>query len=200
VSIRVNLIRHGKTAGNSEKRYIGKTDQPLSEEGIRELNQRMDAGLYRNLPEPERLVSSPMLRCLGTAEILYPGYRPEVIPDLRECDFGIFEGRNHWEMESDPRYLSWLASEGTDPFPGGEDPAEFRRRVCVAFGELVETCRDESNLTVVCHGGTIMAILGEFSQPQQPFYHWQTGNGAGFRFRFDTGACEARDILSLEGE
>lgn len=200
MNIQVTLIRHGKTAGNLEKRYIGSTDQALSEEGIRELKQRMESGLYRDPPDPERLVSSPMLRCLQTAGILYPGHTPEILPDLRECDFGLFEGHNHMELETDPRYVAWLASEGTGPFPQGEDPADFRIRVCSAFRKLAETCREDSSLTVICHGGTIMAILGGFSRPQKPFYQWQAGNGSGYRFRFDPAAGTAVDIVALEGE
>ena len=33
--MRVVLIRHSKTAGNLKGRYIGTTDEPLCEEGIR---------------------------------------------------------------------------------------------------------------------------------------------------------------------
>ena len=33
------LIRHGKTKGNLEKRYIGVTDEPLTDEGAHELRQ-----------------------------------------------------------------------------------------------------------------------------------------------------------------
>ena len=31
------FIRHGKTAGNLERRYIGRTDEPLCDEGIAEI-------------------------------------------------------------------------------------------------------------------------------------------------------------------
>lgn len=32
--MQVMLIRHGQTAGNAQRRYIGRTDEPLSPEGI----------------------------------------------------------------------------------------------------------------------------------------------------------------------
>lgn len=37
------FIRHGKTAGNLERRYIGRTDEPLCDEGIAEI-------LEKNIP------------------------------------------------------------------------------------------------------------------------------------------------------
>lgn len=52
--VEIVLIRHGKTEGNKEKRYIGRTDQPLSEEGI--------AGIKENLgryPSVEKGLCQP---------------------------------------------------------------------------------------------------------------------------------------------
>lgn len=38
----IYLIRHGKTIGNMQKRYVGSTDEPLCETGISELNARRE--------------------------------------------------------------------------------------------------------------------------------------------------------------
>ena len=54
------LIRHGRTAGNLERRYIGSTDEPLCPEGRREVS-----GL--RAPEADRVFASPLKRCLETA-------------------------------------------------------------------------------------------------------------------------------------
>ena len=58
--MRAVFIRHGLTAGNLEKRYIGSTDEPLCGEGIARLKMR-------TYPRCEVLVCSPMKRCLQTA-------------------------------------------------------------------------------------------------------------------------------------
>ena len=66
------LIRHGKTRGNLEGRYVGcRTDEPLSPEGIEELKQR-------SYPRAEWVYVSPMSRCIETAEILYPGVKGRI--------------------------------------------------------------------------------------------------------------------------
>ena len=59
----VYLIRHGKTQGNVERRYIGSTDQPLCPQGRAEL-----AG--KTAPAADRIIASPLLRCREPAEIL----------------------------------------------------------------------------------------------------------------------------------
>ena len=50
--IEIVLIRHGKTEGNKQKQYIGRTDQPLSEEGKAEIR----SGSY---PSVEKVYASP---------------------------------------------------------------------------------------------------------------------------------------------
>lgn len=75
------------------------------------------------------LYCSPMRRCVETAEILYPGKKPVLIPDFRECDFGRYEGKNYPELIHDAPYLAWVESGGVLPFPDGEDTAAFKAGV-----------------------------------------------------------------------
>ena len=107
------LIRHGKTRGNLEGRYIGcRSDENLCAEGIEELKQ----GTY---PAAGKVYTSPMRRCLETAELLYPGIPAEEVPDFSECDFGEFEGKNYAELNGRKDYQAWIDSGGELPFPGG---------------------------------------------------------------------------------
>ena len=63
--LKIYLIRHGQTPGNKLKRYIGTTDEQLSQEG-REFLEKL------SYPMPESLYVSPLLRCVETAGILFP--------------------------------------------------------------------------------------------------------------------------------
>ena len=99
----VYLIRHGKTKGNLEGRYIGTTDEPLCEEGKQSLMQMADAKKY---PAVEALFVSPMLRCRESAKILFPKQSISVVSDLRECDFGRYENKNFQELSGDADYQS----------------------------------------------------------------------------------------------
>lgn len=123
--IKLVLIRHGATKANKEHRYLGKTDETLSVEGIRELQERKCEGSY---PEIDYLFSSPMKRCLETAGILYPDKKTIVIPDWEEMDFGAFEGKNYLDLQGDERYQEWIRSNGTLPLPEGESREAFIKR------------------------------------------------------------------------
>lgn len=177
--MQVYLIRHGATAGNLQKRYIGSTDEPLTQEAKRNLAEKA-------FPLPEILVVSPLRRCRETAEILFPGHPFFVEPALRETDFGEFEGKNYRDLSKDPRYQAWIDSGGTIAFPKGESPMQARARWTDGF---LRYCREyepqAKSIGFVVHGGTIMGILDAFSQPHEDFYHWQVDNGSGYRACWD---------------
>ena len=139
---RLILIRHGMTEGNREKRYIGTTDESLCEEGRRVLEKRKAAGEY---PEADVVFASPMRRCLETAELLYPGQEPVVIKDFRECDFGLFEGKNYRELTGNPLYQAWIDSGGELAFPQGESRKLFQDRCARGLEELAAVCRSRKD-------------------------------------------------------
>ena len=173
MGVRVILIRHGKTRGNLEGRYVGRTDEPLCPEGVAALE-----GFHA--PPADALLVSPLRRCLETAAILYPGLTPAPVEGLRECDFGAFEMKNYAELNGDPAYQAWIDSGGELPFPGGESRASFQARCCRAFAEAVAGLPEDARVAVVAHGGTIMAVLSRFGEPRKGYFDWQAKNGEGF--------------------
>ncbi len=186
----INLIRHGRTKGNSEKRYIGRTDEPLSGEGEKDLQSG-------NYPDCEKVYVSPMLRCRQSAQIIYPAKTKIIIDDFRECDFGIFEGHNYEELSDNPLYTKWLDSYGTMDFPQGEGIKDFKMRTVRAFDKIIEremcTCKD-SCISIVAHGGTIMAILERY-ESLHDYYRWQAANGCGYICEFDDNTIKVIDNI-----
>ena len=176
---RIYLIRHGLTAGNLQHRYVGRTDEPLCGEGV----QKLYAGLFLN-EHLQTIYTSPLLRCIQTAEQLFSGCPRKVIEDFRELDFGEFEYKNYEELKDDARYQAFIDSGGAVDFPGAEPQKQFRARVRAAFASCIEEIRtaDDTERTdvFVVHGGTIMAILDAYAWPHRPFFDWQVSAGEGF--------------------
>lgn len=50
IKVKITWIRHGMTRANEEHRYLGKTDEPLSEKGIRFLQEKKKKSFF-NAPE-----------------------------------------------------------------------------------------------------------------------------------------------------
>lgn len=177
------LIRHGKTQGNLERRYIGcQTDEELCPEGIAALKEQHYA-------DADMIFASPMKRCIQTAGVIYPGKSICIVDNFRECDFGEFEGCNYGELKDNPAYQAWLASGGELSFPRGESRKEFSKRCVKAFESTVAHL-PEGNYAFIVHGGTIMAIMEYFAKPIGSYYDYQVQNGRGFILNRD-GSYEA---------
>ena len=124
------LLRHGETAYNAQRRYQGKSDIPLSARG----RARLRAADFA----PDVAFVTALCRTAQTAAAIFPGARQAVEDDLREMDFGDFEGKTYGELKDDPAYRAWLASGGEAACPNGEGKAAFCARVCRAFERLVD--------------------------------------------------------------
>lgn len=170
----VYLLRHGETEYNTQRRYLGRTDLPLSPKGR--------ADLVPGDFSPGIVYVSPLRRAVETAGLLFPDAETEAVPGLREMDFGIFEGRSAAEMSGDPAYRQWVDGFCQGPVPGGESKDSFSRRTCRAFAALLDGAADrsEERLAVVAHGGTQMAVLERYVLPRRDYYAWQGPYGGGF--------------------
>ena len=90
------LIRHLKTPGNEKRQYIGSTDEELSEQEVLNFKQKYKIDSY---PQVQQAIVSPMKRCIQTAELIYPKNQITQEVLLKECDFGIFEGKTYEELK-----------------------------------------------------------------------------------------------------
>jgi alpha-ribazole phosphatase len=169
--LKIILIRHGKTAGNCEKRYIGRTDEVLCPEGYEELRSR-------KYPKCDLVLCSPMLRCIETARTIYPSVRTRINYYIRECDFGDFEGKNYEELNGNPEYQAWIESGGSMDFPNGEPQKDFKERCNMAFNNIIRTHNENKAIAFIIHGGTIMAILEKYIGGS--FYDYHVKNGCGY--------------------
>lgn len=195
------LIRHGKTPSNAEHRYLGRTEEALSGEGIRELEAKKQKLCNRSV---EKVFLSPMLRCRQTAALLYPEGEYIEIPEWVEMDFGIFEGKNYQDLSGNAKYQAWIDSNGTLPFPEGESREAFTERVKRG---ILEVCRSlaayravrkepeasgfgsgsagSGTVAAIVHGGTIMALLSSYCGGD--YFDYQVENGGGYRCRLRFG-------------
>ncbi|RHQ43332.1 MULTISPECIES: histidine phosphatase family protein [unclassified Roseburia] len=125
IKINLTLIRHGKTPSNKEHRYLGVTEEALSEDGRKQLEILAEKDILR---KPWLLFISPMLRCQESAGILFPGKKAYPIEEWREMNFGAYEGKNYEDLKNNAYYQKWIDSNGTLPFPEGESQQEYIKR------------------------------------------------------------------------
>lgn len=196
--IRLVLIRHGETVSNKEHRYLGRTDEDLSPCGAEKIKKAVQKKLY---PEIDILFTSPMKRCLQTAQLIYPDMTAHIIPEFAEMDFGEFEGKNYQDLKDDVRYQAWIDSNGTLPFPGGESQEEYIDRCKLGFETMINELYKQKSVSrqsttlqkdkykdslavnqytigIVVHGGTIMSLMHAYAGGE--YFDYQVKNGRGY--------------------
>lgn len=178
----ITLLRHAQTPGNRAHRYIGVTDESLSEEGIKQAEQR---GQDEHVT---RVYTSHLLRTQQTAQLLFPKAEIVALAALGEMDFGTFEGRTADEMEHDHAYRSWVEGGCEGTCPGGEDKATVTKRCVESFLSVLkqEVDKGAEELFFVVHGGTIMSILSELALPQQAYFEWSVPHCRGYLLAYAT--------------
>ena len=177
------LMRHGQTAANEAHILCGRLDPPLSPQGeakAREAALSVGADF-------DRVLVSGALRARQTARIVCPGLQPEVMPALREIDFGDFEGLAADEIEQ--RMPAAWARYMADPlrfvFPGGNDAEAYLRE---AQDTALALARGEGRVLVISHKGFITAALSALLQGDASHMFRYDIRPSGFaRLRVDEG-------------
>ena len=194
----IYLIRHGKTKGNAEHRYVGRTDEGVLEDSWQKLRKLQCA------MKPVAVVyGSYLKRCVQTAEALFPDQDYLIRDGLEEMDFGAFEYKNYEELNGNTAYQKWLDSGGTIPFPAGEDQDTFRDRCRNAFVECLghSLAHKYKRIAFVVHGGTIMSVMEGFASEKKGFYDWQVSNGCGYLVEWDEEAdrvcLHVRELINI---
>ena len=177
---KIHLIRHAMTEENLDGKYIGQTDVPASEYGLRQIKDIIDE--YGGYPEVDAVVSSPLKRCTETAKLIYPGKEPMILNGLIEYDFGEFEGKTPDELKDREDYKKFLEGGLDNPPPGGESVREVVGRCYDALSVIIGDMMEEglTNCAVITHSGIIMNMLACFGLPKRRAIEYACGFGEGF--------------------
>ncbi|MFF5531691.1 histidine phosphatase family protein [Streptomyces cinerochromogenes] len=153
------LARHGQTVWHAENRYAGVSDVALTDTGRA---QAEALGRWAAGHPVDAVWTSPLSRAVATAAPACRalGLTPHREPDLRECDFGVVEGRTLAEFaERDPAAAeAFRADPVAHPFPGAEDPRAAAARGTAALRRIAAAHPGERVL-VVAHNTLLRLVL-----------------------------------------
>lgn len=156
--ITVHLLRHGQTAWNLERRFLGRTDIALDDVG-----QQQAARLAAVFPEVAAVYSSPLARAWQTAGAVARGRAVVADPDLVEMDMGVLEGLSGPDaFAGHPALLQqFRADPSSVVIPRGETLAAAGDRMLGAWRRIVAAHVAEPGLAiaVTSHQMAISALL-----------------------------------------
>jgi broad specificity phosphatase PhoE len=150
------LMRHGQTEWSVSGRHTGNTDIPLTPHGEEEAAAMVGhIGGHRY----ELVLSSPLLRARATCEVVGLGDREQLREDLREWDYGDYEGLTTPEIhEIDPDWNLWR-----DGCPGGETPEAVSQRCDRIVDELLaQASGGTGDAIVFAHGHILRALAARW--------------------------------------
>ena len=170
------LIRHGQTDMNKDQLYYGRLDVPINETG-KEQAENTRKNLVELEIDYDKIYSSPMKRAYETAEIVnYKNLEIEKDDELREMDFGIFEGLSYKEIiKKYPEEMEKLKKDWkTYSYVTGENPFILQKRAL----KFLEKIDKNKNNMVVTHWGIICTLLSWlFSNELDGYWKYQVKNG-----------------------
>ena len=146
------LARHGETEWTVSGRHTGSTDLALIREG--EL-QAIALGKLLAGRSFAHVFASPMRRAQDTARLAGFGDRFEGLEDLREVDYGEYEGVTTAQIhDQDPGWELFR-----DGCPGGESPEQVTQRADRLLSHLRGL---DGDVLLFGHGHTFRATAARF--------------------------------------
>jgi probable phosphoglycerate mutase len=155
----LSIIRHGETVFNSEHRFQGHSDSPLTETGR---NQVTALGRRLKDFEFDAIISSDLGRTRETAAIIagFTGHSVELDSRLRERNYGVLEGLTVPEIvEKYSEVFDQFNRDDPDyVIPEGESHRQHYQRNVDFFEEFL-TGRFGNKAAVIAHGGVLDSIF-----------------------------------------
>jgi probable phosphoglycerate mutase len=142
------LMRHGETEWSVAGAHTSRTDLPLLPSGIKQA-QELAAKLRRR--KFALVLVSPMQRARETCRIAGYGDVAEVTDDLKEWDYGIYEGRSTADIRKDnPAWSLWR---------DGVVQGELVEHVGARVQRIIQRCSEVDGDAALFAHGHVLRIL-----------------------------------------
>jgi len=148
------LLRHGDIGRSNY--YIGSTDLSLTPQGISDI--KTVSGTFAQTSF-DAVYCSPLKRCRETCSLLALPGNTIIDNNIREIDFGAWEGKQFSDIKDSDRALvdRWVRHPDKFTFPQGEALQGFHERM-EDFHRILLNVKGEKIL-IITHGGVIRHLL-----------------------------------------
>ena len=149
----IYVIRHGQTDWNVEKRTQGSIETSLNEVGRKQAEKVKQELQDKKI---DVILCSPRKRCKETAEIICneSNIIIQELEDLRERDFGEFEGKKKGEDYSWIDFWDWDANY---KYQKAESVRDFYGRVASII-DMIKRDYKNKNVLIITHSGVVAMI------------------------------------------
>lgn len=171
------LVRHGQTDENVSGKISGQGPAPLNTHGRQQAEATAEVLTGLGV---SRILTSPVIRARQTADILAECLRigTENIQDLREVEYGDWEGKHFSEVRNHPVAQQVFNDPIKAVFPNGEGLYQVQQRG-VHVIESAHQRYPQGVIVLVSHGDVIRTSLAHYlGMPFNEYRHLNLDNGA----------------------
>ena len=198
------MIRHGQSQWNSENRFTGWVDTPLSELGRKEA-QLAGERLQARGVHVDRAFTSTLQRAIETGRIVLDGLGQQDLEqiqawELNERFYGALTGRNKAQTAEEfgeEQVRIWRRSYDIPP-PGGESLADTGRRALPYFHDtIIPATREVGTVLVAAHGNSLRAIIKDLEGiGDDDIVSLEIATGVPIVYEMADGAVTGKEILT----
>ena len=169
----VYFIRHGLTQANLERKYIGsRCDPGITEDSKQLITERVRKG---EVPDINSLWVSPMRRALETASLYFPHIDALILDDIKERDFGIWDGHSWEDLKDIKPYRRFIDTGGRVTPPEGETYEDYAKRLDSVLERIRKLICEEAGyfpLAIVGHGGPVLYWTSKLFKKGDEFHNY----------------------------
>jgi len=160
-TMRIYLVRHGETEWNRVRRFQGRSNLPLNQEGRKQV--RALALALKNKPLAA-IYTSPLIRALETArliQVFHPSTPIFEEKGLIEMDLGEFDGMkaHDWAEQFPDFRKAWNENPASVKMPGAESLKEVQARAKEALERITRIYPSDTTLLISSHNFVNLTIL-----------------------------------------
>ena len=160
-TMRINLVRHGETEWNRVRRFQGRIDLPLNQEGRKQA--RALAFALKNKPFMA-IYTSPLIRASETARLIkvfHPSVPIFEEKGFIEMDLGEFDGMKvqDWAEQYPDIQKVWNENPASVKMPGGESLKEVQDRAKKTLERITRIHSPDDTILISSHNFVNLTIL-----------------------------------------
>jgi probable phosphoglycerate mutase len=160
---KILLIRHGHVEGIKPERFRGRAALELTDQG------RAEAAAVANRIagrwQPRRIYTSPLSRCVKTAEAVAEAcaVAAQICDDLTDTDYGVWQFKTFHQAkaENPSLFAAWFATPHLVCFLEGESLQDVAARTANAL-RFVLACHNDETIVLVAHDSVNRVMLLQF--------------------------------------
>jgi len=160
-NIEVLFLRHAHSEANEKEILAGRIEPiRLSEKGRGQSQQLQKYIVDFN---PDRIFSSPLIRCQETIKRAFPAWRDKLVLDERiiEMDYGKWSGKKLKKLAKEPLWKEIASNPITVTFPLGEAFSSAHQRINHFLDEISSSDQSAKKIVVVSHGDIIRIAINQ---------------------------------------